>query len=207
MVKLSANGLYQTIGEKIICSNFSITIKPNDFIVITGKSGSGKTSLLNVLGLLDTPDKGSIAYNNTVLRKKKDIQFARRNIIGYIFQNNLLIDEKTVKENFSLILSKKNSIESYVKALKKVGLSEIFLDQKVLSLSAGQQQKVALARTLLKNNEIIFADEPTGNLDEENALLIIKVLKEWSLEKDNSVVLVTHNKDFIEFSTKHIQLA
>lgn len=119
----------------------------------------------------------------------------------------MLIDEKTVKENFSLILSKKNSIESYVKALKKVGLSEIFLDQKVLSLSAGQQQKVALARTLLKNNEIIFADEPTGNLDEENALLIIKVLKEWSLEKDNSVVLVTHNKDFIEFSTKHIQLA
>lgn len=207
MVKLSANGLYKTIGEKIICSNFSITIKPNDFIVITGKSGSGKTSLLNVLGLLDTPDKGSIAYNNTVLRKKKDIQFARRNIIGYIFQNNLLIDEKTVKENFSLILSKNNSIESYVKALKKVGLSEIFLDQKVFSLSAGQQQKVALARTLLKNNEIIFADEPTGNLDEENALLIIKVLKEWSLEKDNSVVLVTHNKDFIEFSTKHIQLA
>lgn len=207
MVKLSANGLYKTIGEKIICSNFSITINPNDFIVITGKSGSGKTSLLNILGLLDTPDKGSIAYNNTVLKKKKDIQFARRNIIGYIFQNNLLIDEKTVKENFSFILSKNNSIESYVKALKRVGLSEMFLDQKVFSLSAGQQQKVALARTLLKNNEIIFADEPTGNLDDENALLIIKVLKEWSLEKDNSVVLVTHNKDFIEFATKHIQLA
>ena len=182
-----------------------------EFVAITGESGSGKTTLLNVIAGLDTYEDGELYYNgeNTSHFDENDWEEYRKNKISFIFQNYNLIDSYTALQNVETVLliqgySEKEAREKSLKLLEKVGL----LDRKnnrATQLSSGQKQRLAIARALAKNTEIIVADEPTGNLDVENGKAILELLA--TLSKDKLILLVTHNYEQAEqYVTRKIRL-
>lgn len=196
-------------GDRIILNNYSLIIPKNSFTVIAGASGSGKSTLLNIIGLLDTPDCGEV----TILGHKNITPFSSkatkllRNNIGYLFQNFALIPEKSVEYNLNIALDSvrsKNKDTAITDALEMVGLSEI-RKQKVYQCSGGEQQRIAVARLLLKPCDIILADEPTGSLDEENKHIIFNLLKKLQ-DLGKTVVVVTHDADLIDIADHVVRL-
>ena len=169
----------------------SLSVKEGTFGAIVGSSGSGKTTLLHMLGGLDEPTDGQIWVRGTALKgmsgEEKTV-FRRRNI-GFVFQNYNLIDYLTPEEN--VMLGGKKDIE---KILEAVGIPREDWKRQVLQLSGGQQQRVAIARALASPAKVLLADEPTGNLDEEIADEIIKILMKSAHEMGKSVIVVTHSK-------------
>ncbi|GFI40838.1 putative bacteriocin export ABC transporter [Thomasclavelia cocleata] len=196
MIKI--NNLSKKYNDNQIFKNFNCEINENEMVAIKGMSGSGKTTLLNIIGLLDNDYKGNIIINGvdvSNLNRKKREQFIRENI-SYLFQNYALIDDESIKDNLMLALEyvKMNKTEKkdlIKKTLKKVGI-EKDINEKIYSLSGGEQQRVSLARTLLKPSKLILADEPTGNLDESNRNDIIKILLEMQ-KKGKTIIIVTHD--------------
>lgn len=178
MVMIELKDICKSFGDHVVLKNFSLKINKNEFIAIIGESGAGKTTILNMISMIDKPDSGSISINGKNSFSKKDVQDLRRYVFGYIFQNYALIENDTVKEN--LLLSKK-----YRKDFKEKELGESleswyikeYLGHKVCELSGGEQQRIAIARTMLKPCEIILADEPTGNLDTNNKEKLFIYLK------------------------------
>ena len=169
----------------------SLSVTEGTFGAIVGSSGSGKTTLLHMLGGLDEPTDGQIRVRGTALKgmsgEEKTV-FRRRNI-GFVFQNYNLIDYLTPEEN--VMLGGKKDIE---KILEAVGIPREDWKRQVLQLSGGQQQRVAIARALASPAKVLLADEPTGNLDEEIADEIIKILMKSAHEMGKSVIVVTHSK-------------
>ena len=196
-------------GNKNLFNNLNISINQGELIAITGASGSGKSTLLNILGLIDKPDSGDVIicnnknpYNNEKMKLK-----LFRNNIGYLFQNYALIDNYTVDKNLDFALEYvkvKDKKKLKEEALKKVGLLDK-LNNKVFELSGGEQQRVALARLILKQNNIILADEPTGSLDSVNRDLILKLLKELN-DEGKTVVIVTHDDVVANICTRKIRI-
>jgi len=171
-----------------------IQLNPSETIAIIGVSGSGKSTLLNILAGITKPNSGEIFhfgvnFNNRTEREKEDF---RRNDIGIIFQSHYLFRGFTARENIEVasILSKK-SIDFDI--LKKFGIDNI-LNQKVTQLSGGQQQRVSIARILTKRPKIIFADEPTGNLDKESASQVMNIIFDYVKQQSGGLVLVTHDE-------------
>jgi putative ABC transport system permease protein len=172
----------------------------NGLIALLGPSGSGKTTILNVVGGLDTVNSGNIYIDgkkiNSILSIKRDKLRALN--IGYIFQDYKLIDDLSVYDNVSLVLKMiglkdKKEIEKRVSyVLDKVGMYR-FRFRPANMLSGGQKQRVAIARAIVKNPNIILADEPTGNLDSKNSLEVMKIIK--AISKDKLVILVTHEEN------------
>lgn len=201
---IELKNINKKFNEKIVLNNFSLSIKEKEFISIKGKSGSGKTTILNIIGLLEKVDSGSIQIDNYINPTEKEIKFLRRYRFGYIFQNYALIEEETVRSNLILAKKyKKNFIESdLIKVLNKVGLPNNILNKKVYKLSGGEQQRLAIARILLKPCDIILADEPTGNLDDYNKKIIVDLLK--SLNK--TIICVTHDDYVAKNSDRTILL-
>lgn len=197
----------KSFGDHVVLKNFSLKINDNEFIAIIGESGAGKTTILNMISMIDKPDSGSISINGENSFSKKDIQNLRRYVFGYIFQNYALIENDTVKEN--LLLSKKyrkNFKEKELEeSLEKVGISKEYLGHKVCELSGGEQQRIAIARTMLKPCEIILADEPTGNLDTSNKEKIIHLFKELKKE-GKTIVCVTHDEEMAKSADRIIDL-
>lgn len=184
--------------------NLSFTFKDKGFYIILGKSGSGKTTLLNILSGIDTPDEGVIKINDKDLHNfdEKELDEYRNIKIGIIFQQYNLLPELDVYNNLKLVLelqrqpgtkgnSKKDHKDQISKILSEVGLSG-YENRKINQLSGGEQQRIAIARTLLKDPDIIFADEPTGNLDSLNGEKIMSLLKD--LSKKRLVIMVTHDE-------------
>ena len=195
---IELRGVTKSFGEKKIFENFDLDIKPNEITAIVGSSGKGKTTLLNLIGLLDTEYEGQIIVNGTNLknlRAKQRARFIRENI-NYLFQDFALIESENVEYNLLLSLEytklvQKDKIKLIDNALLKVGLQK-FNKKLVYTLSGGEQQRVALARTIIKPGSIVLTDEPTGNLDEKNGNIVFDLLEQ--LKKDNkTVVIVTHN--------------
>lgn len=188
-----------------ILKALNVNIDKNSLTVITGESGKGKTTLLNILSLLEKPDSGTVKIDNISNPSPREIVKLRRYIISYLFQNYGLMDEYTVEKNLrtSLIYRKDTSL-SISEALTKVGL-EGYEKRLVYELSGGEQQRVALARILLKDASYIFADEPTGNLDKGNRDKVIKLLRELA-DNGKGVVLATHDLDLLSYADQHIQL-
>ena len=201
----------KSFNEKLIFQNFSHNIKDNAITAIVGESGIGKSTLLNIIGLLDCEYEGNIIINNINLSKfnlKERIKYIRNNI-NYLFQNYALIEDETVEKNLLLALeyekmSKKEKINKINKALDLVGLNGLNF-KKVFILSGGEQQRVALARVILKKGDIILADEPTGNLDYENGRKIINILKSMS-NKGKTVIVVTHDENIAKECDEIIRL-
>lgn len=192
-----------------VINDTSLTLPDKGLITLLGESGSGKTTLLNVIGGLDKFDKGSIKYDDTEFNRyvMSNIDKYRNNNISYIFQNYYLIDELSIYDNLKKALeiiniTDNSEIEKRIyEALNAVKLYK-YRKKKVDSLSGGQRQRVAIARALVKRNKLIIADEPTGNLDSENSINIMNILKEIS--KSNLVLLVTHNKNLANFYSDYI---
>ena len=186
-------------GHKVIFSDLSLTLESGKLIALVGPSGAGKTTLLNLIGLLDLDYQGKILVDGVdtkALNSKQRMLFIR-NRINYLFQDYALVENLTVKDNLLLALeyckmSKNEKLQEITQALEKVDLSES-LDHKVYELSGGEQQRVALARTMIKPGKIILADEPTGNLDEGNKQKVFSLLESLR-SPDRTIIIVTHDK-------------
>ena len=195
---IEIKNLNKSFKENQVFINFNCQIKDGFMTAIIGKSGSGKSTLLNMIGLLDLDYQGEILYDNINiknLKENKQTEFIRNNI-NYLFQNYALIDNETVEQNLLLTLayekiSKKEKLNKINTVLTKVGLDN-FNDKKIYTLSGGEQQRIALARTIIKKGNIILADEPTGNLDEENKNQVLNILKELK-NLGKTIIIVTHD--------------
>lgn len=186
---IEVQNINKSYGNKKVLENFSQAFEKGRMNFITGPSGKGKTTLLNIIGAIESYDSGLILYDS---RKYKKIEVFKNT--SFIFQNFGLLENETVLSNFTKFdIPNEHSRISDV--LKQVGLDNV-LNKKVYSLSGGEQQRVAIAKALLKDSSIILADEPTGNLDIENALNIINILRNNS--KDKLIIVVTHDLQLID---------
>ena len=186
-----------------VLKNLNFAINKPKSVGIIGPSGSGKTSLLNIVGLIEKPKFGSYFFKNSNcldFSNTEKTEFRKKNI-GYIFQNNQLLEDFNVQENVALPLilngeSYKNSCKKALNFLKLFGL-ENRISFKPGLLSGGEQQRVAVARAMIKSPSILLADEPTGSLDDNNAELIFNYIIELSKKNNTLAIIATHNTKFI----------
>lgn len=210
---IEARNITKKFGDKILFTDLNLEINDKDSIVITGDSGSGKSTLLNILSLIEETDDGMVIWHGNAIDKINGTKVNKiiREEIGYVFQNYALIDNKTVYENveigtkYNKSIHAKNKKKYVYDAIERVGLTGLE-NRKVYSLSGGEQQRVALARIIVKPCSVIFADEPTGNLDDENANKIIEILFRLN-EEGKTIIVVTHDQSIVSRFTKHIHLA
>ncbi len=202
MIKIEK--INKAFGNHIIFENFSLEIKKNEFVVFTGPSGCGKTTLLNMIGGIEKVDSGKIIVDDFELTKFKNMQYYFQKYVGFLFQNFSLIENKTVEENLNLITKRSRSGISIEEALNKVGLKGKE-KQKIFSMSGGEQQRVALARLMLKECCLILADEPTASLDKDNALMVMDILKSFT-KLNKNIIMVTHNEKLIDSSMRKIEI-
>ena len=204
---ITLKNISKEYNDTKILEDFNFVINKGEMIFITGESGIGKTTLLNIMSLLERPDSGDVIVENVVNPNKKSVLNLRRNMFGYLFQNYALIENETVEDNLLLALKYRRNIDKKAeieKVLYDVNLKN-FNKKKIFMLSGGEQQRVALARIMLKQCEYIFADEPTGNLDNKNRDIVFDILKSINL-LDKTIVIVTHDKELIKQSDKIINL-
>lgn len=183
--------------DREIFKNLSIEFPSSGLVLIVGRSGSGKTTLINLILGVDLDYEGEVIYNNSVLRKKDILSF-RRNEVSCVFQDYGLIEHYSIKQNLMLSglnIKKKISDNDLIELLKKVGINKK-LNTICSSLSGGEKQRVAIARSILIDKNIYLCDEPTGSLDKDNGENIFLLLKEIS--KERLVICVSHNENFIE---------
>tara|TARA_B100000029_G_scaffold211790_1_gene209719 strand:- start:153 stop:803 length:651 start_codon:yes stop_codon:yes gene_type:complete len=205
---LTAKNISKNFGEIKVLDKVNLDVEKGSIVSIYGSSGAGKSTLLYILSTLDMPDTGEIFIDDLSISDLKGDKLSdfRNDKIGFIFQFHNLLDEFNVLENVCLpgYVSSSNNRETENKAkelLNELGLSSR-LTHKPNQLSGGEQQRVAIARSLINNPEIIFADEPTGNLDTKNSKNFIQLIQKLNKKMNQTFVIVTHNKDFIKISDK-----
>lgn len=202
---IEMKNIYKSFGkdhnERKIFENFSFTISKDDMVAIMGKSGSGKTTLLNIIGGLESIDKGTYLFNGKDVSKfneKELLQFRRKNI-SFVFQNFALINEYSVMDNILLPLKyryrniDKKKLADARELLDKLDIAYV-LDQKIDNLSGGEKQRIAIARSLISNTNVILADEPTGALDEKSGYMIMELFKQMK-NIGKTIIIVTHDID------------
>ncbi|WP_434637596.1 ATP-binding cassette domain-containing protein [Sulfurimonas sp. NW7] len=189
---LSAKNLSHSFEYELF-SDVSLSLESNESIAIIGMSGSGKSTLLHLLSTLLKPKKGTVTLfgKETASMSKKELTLIKRNKLGIVFQSHYLFKGFSAYENLEVaqILSQKEIDNSLIKDLE----IEQCMHQKVTELSGGQQQRVSIARVLTKKPSIIFADEPTGNLDNKTAAEVMKLFFDYCQENDAGMILVTHD--------------
>jgi ABC-type lipoprotein export system ATPase subunit len=195
------NNIYKSYDNEktFVLNNLLLEVNNGDLLAITGKSGSGKSTLLNILSTIDKPTRGYYTFNNINLDNMTNDQLAsfRNSHIGVVFQEYNLFSEFTVQENILLpTVFNKNKNNYFDEITKLLGI-DFLLDKKAKLLSGGEQQRVAVARAMINNPDMILADEPTGNLDKDNAEQLFKMLKNLN-ERGVTVIAVTHNLNFAE---------
>ena len=209
MIKLK--NISKSYGSQKILDNISLDVKKGDFISIIGPSGSGKTTLLNIIGTIEdfsASDKTELTLNDIDIHNLNDNEISefRNKNIGFIFQFHQLLPELNLEENIFLpSLIGKYSKSEYLKKLKD--LAKLLGIEKLLkkypdSISGGERQRVAVARSLINGPKILLADEPTGNLDSKNEQIIMDLFKKLNKELGLTIILVTHNNDFAKISNK-----
>lgn len=195
--------------ETPVLREIDLSIEKNDFVGITGPSGSGKTTLLYVLSGLEKPTQGELLLFGSSLASysEKELADLRKHKIGFVFQFYNLVANLTVKENMELarVIAGHPDEGQIPELLDLVGMKE-FQDRYPNQLSGGMQQRVAVARSLVNDPEIIFADEPTGNLDQANGLEIMALLRRLNIERKKTIILVTHSDDYLRFCSRNVRL-
>ncbi|RQO31773.1 lipoprotein-releasing system ATP-binding protein LolD [Taibaiella sp. KBW10] len=209
---LQATHLSKSYGNLQVLKNVSLQIDKGSFVAIVGPSGAGKSTLLQILGLLDSPNKGSVQILSTPLENlssKKQAAFRNKNI-GFVFQSHHLLPEFTALENVCMPLwiagtDKETAQQEATKVLTQVGLAHR-IDHKPSALSGGEQQRVAIARALVQKPVIIFADEPTGNLDTATADAVNKLFLELKEQYQLTFVVVTHNEQLAALANRVLSM-
>lgn len=186
----------------------SFSVEQGEFVCIMGRSGCGKTTLLNILGLLDRDYEGKMIFNGESARcfhSSKRTELRRRNI-GFIFQDYELMPSLTIRENVSLpmIFDKKSpaEISAKIEALAKMLMIESLLEFFPYELSGGQKQRAAICRALSNDPEVILADEPTGNLDSKSGAMVIRLLSKMNQEYGQTVIMVTHDPKIASYTDR-----
>ena len=179
----------------------SFTLDEGKFIVILGPSGAGKSTLLNLLGGLDSPSEGTITVNGKDISKLSDNELAdyRASTVGFVFQFYNLIPTLTVYENVKLVSEISKDALSAKEMIGKVGLSD-HLNNFPSELSGGEQQRISIARALCKNPKILLCDEPTGALDSETGVMVLKLLLDMARNYGKTIVIVTHNQNIAKMA-------
>lgn len=201
---IEVTNISKSFDGKELFENFNLSINEGEFVVITGESGCGKTTLLNMIGGLEPVTSGNLIVDGINITDVKNLKKYYRDIVGFVFQNFALVEQKTVKENLEMVHPKGKTNITLEEVLKSVGLEDS-LSQKVYSLSGGEQQRIALARLRLKNCKIILADEPTGSLDKKNGDIVMEVLHRLNQE-GKTVIMATHDESLIEENDRVIKL-
>ena len=203
--------LYGTGEEQVKALNgISLCLEQGSFTAITGPSGSGKSTLLHILGGLDRPTSGKVRFREKDLYRLSDSQLSilRRRQFGFVFQSYNLVRELTGQENIllPLMLDKRTPDEAYLNRLIDILGIRQRLDHLPSAMSGGQQQRFAIARALANKPEILFADEPTGNLDGQTGRMVVDLLRELNRELGVTLVLVTHDLGVAEQAERIIHL-
>ena len=208
-----AENISKSYGTLQVLKNVSLTINKSEIVSIVGVSGAGKTTLLQILGTLQHPDKGTVIIDGVNVHKLKDIALSkfRNRKIGFVFQFHHLLPEFTALENICIpgyISGKsKNEVEKKAKELCEFMNIEHRMDHKPHELSGGENQRVAIARALINNQEVIFADEPSGNLDSANTQELFSLILSLREHFSQTFVIVTHNSDLSGISDKVFHMA
>lgn len=209
---LTAKGIYKKYNALQVLNNVNVNINKGEMVSIVGSSGAGKSTLLHILGTLDKADAGSIAINGVMVHELKEKQLAafRNTQIGFIFQFHHLLPEFTALENVCMpgLIAKKNYTTLKKEAenlLSMLGLSNR-LHHKPNELSGGEQQRVAVARALINKPAIVFADEPTGNLDSSNAQEMHKLFAYLAESLQQTFLIVTHNQELANLSNRILHM-
>ena len=205
---LIATGIHKNYGELQILKGVDLHVKESEIVSIVGSSGAGKTTLLQILGTLDNPDNGTLTINNIdpfSLSSNKMAAF-RNKEVGFIFQFHQLLPEFNAYENVMLPalimgLSKKEAADKAKEILAKIGLESRF-NHRPSELSGGEQQRVAVCRSLINNPAIIFADEPSGNLDSKNASELHDLFFQLREDFKQTFVIVTHNENLAKMADR-----
>ena len=205
------NNLTKKYEKKTILRDISLTVDEGEFVCIHGKSGCGKSTLLNIIGLIEKYDSGSVKlFGNDINRTSI---FARQKLIrykiGYLFQNYALVDDSSVMNNLLMGMkyikeSDKIKKSKISETLKLVGLDG-YEKKMIYKLSGGEQQRVAIARVMLKPSELILADEPTGSLDPENRDIVMDLLKKLNNE-GKTMLLVSHDVNVVKSADRVVEL-
>lgn len=209
---LKAEGLFKAYGKLPVLKGINLHIKEGEIVSIVGASGAGKSTLLHILGSLDTPDAGTILLNNTEVFKLRQQKLAafRNKEIGFIFQFHNLLPEFTALENVMIpgLIGQKPSVtvKSRGKDLLKLLGLEARADHKPSELSGGEQQRVSVARALINDPSIVFADEPSGNLDSKNADELHQLFFDLRKELNQTFVLVTHNQELAHMADRKLEI-
>lgn len=208
---IEIKNLKKNYGDHVVINNLNLKVKDNEMVAIVGASGCGKSTILNIIGQIDSQYSGELVIdglNMQKMSKKKKEEFIRHNI-NYLFQNFALIESLTVNENLLIGLEyvkipKQEKMKRIMEALKKVNLGN-YSNKKIFELSGGEQQRIALARIILKPGNIVLADEPTGNLDKKSSQLVMDLLKK--LQKDGkTIIIVTHSEEVASQCDRIIKL-
>lgn len=209
---LEARNIRKSYGKLEVLKGIDLKVAKGEIVSIVGESGAGKSTLLHILSSLDTPDSGEIVLNdqNISSMKRKELADFRNKEIGFIFQFHNLLPEFTAFENVCIpgMLGKRSTSEYESKAkesLDFLGLSDR-LEHKPSELSGGEQQRVAVARALVNSPKIIFADEPSGNLDSKNAEELHKLFFDLRDRMGQTFVIVTHNRELAKMSDRTIEM-
>lgn len=209
---IDAKSISKTYGNLSVLKNISLKIEKSEFVAIVGSSGAGKSTLLHILGTLDKSEGGSLSLSGKDIYKLSANELAkfRNENIGFVFQFHNLLPEFTALENvcipaYIMGTSKLVAEKNAMMWLEKLHLSER-ANHKPSEMSGGEQQRVAVARALINNPKILFADEPSGNLDAQNAAELHQLFADLRKELDLTLVVVTHNKDLAASADRSIQL-
>lgn len=196
--------IYQT-GEVVseVLKGIDFQVNQGEFIVVLGQSGSGKTTLLNIIGGMTPPSAGKLYYQDQPLHEMDDagLTLYRRNAVGFVFQHYNLMPNLTAYENVKLASEISQNPLSIHDVLSDVGL-EAWSDHFPSQLSGGQQQRVAIARAIVKNPELLLCDEPTGALDIQTGIHVLKVLQKLNQDYNKTILIITHNADISKIADR-----
>jgi lipoprotein-releasing system ATP-binding protein len=209
---LTATNIHKRYGTVEVLKGVDVTINKGEVVSIVGPSGSGKSTFLHILGTLDKPDKGDVHLHQQNITRLQGNQLSsfRNKYIGFVFQFHHLLPEFSALENVCIPgwLTKKNKADVKDRAvalLKTLGLSHR-MENKPAQLSGGEQQRVAVARALINSPEIVFADEPTGNLDTANAKELHQLFFDLRQQFQQTFLIVTHNEELAQLSDRVLHM-
>lgn len=212
MKHIELNNISKSYGNRKIIDKLSFFIDEKEIVAIVGKSGSGKSTILNMIGLLETYDGGEILLKEKRLPdlNSKEATLLRRNEINYLFQTNALISEKTVRENLMLAMEyidikDEEKFEKISEVLDRLDILDT-IDQKANTVSGGEAQRVALARCILKPGDLILADEPTGSLDPKMSDKVFSLLLSLRNDYNKTILVVTHDMDIAKKCDRMINI-